>query len=89
LGDVQQRQQVIEALEVVPVIKGLDVPQHDHRQVNDWDMLKSGTNHVKKREEIAPMLNPSMTTGIIKISLRWSEHRTQARQTMTQSAIMY
>jgi hypothetical protein len=34
-------------------------------------------------------LIPSMTTGIIKTTLRWSEHRTQARQTMTASATIY
>jgi len=40
LGDVQQPQQVDEALGVVPVVKQLDVPQHDRSQVNDWNMFK-------------------------------------------------
>jgi hypothetical protein len=44
---------------------------------------------VKKREESAPVLIPSMTTGSIKTTLLWSEHRTQARQTTTPSVIIY
>jgi hypothetical protein len=56
-------------------------------------MLKGGRvivrqDKVKKTEESAPVLITSMTTGIIKTILLWSEHRTQARQTMTPSAIM-
>jgi hypothetical protein len=45
-------------------------------------------NKVKKTDESAPVLIPSMTTGIIEIILLWSEHRTKARQTMTPSATM-
>jgi hypothetical protein len=52
-------------------------------------MVKMRGGKVKKREEIAPVLIPSMTTGIIRTTLGWSEHRTQARQTMTPSAIIY
>jgi hypothetical protein len=44
---------------------------------------------VKKREENAPVLIESMTTGAIKTTLLWSEHRTQARQTMMPSATIY
>jgi hypothetical protein len=56
-------------------------------------MLKGGRvivrqNKVKKTEEHAPVLITSMTTGNIRTILLWSEHRTQARQTMTPSAIM-
>ena len=40
LGDVQRQQQVAEALDVVPVVKHVEVHQHDRRQVNDWNMFK-------------------------------------------------
>jgi hypothetical protein len=57
-------------------------------------MLKGETGHgivsqnKDKKSESAPMLITSMITGIIKTILLWSEHRTQARQTMTPSAMM-
>jgi hypothetical protein len=44
---------------------------------------------VKKREGSAPVLITSMTTGVIKTTLLWSEHKTQARQTTMPSAIIY
>jgi hypothetical protein len=40
LGDVQQRQQVDEARGAFPVVKDREVPQHDRRQVNDWNMFR-------------------------------------------------
>jgi hypothetical protein len=43
---------------------------------------------VMKTEDSTPMLIASKTTGIIKTILFWSEHRTQARQTMMPSAII-
>jgi hypothetical protein len=46
-------------------------------------------NNVMKRGKNIPVLIASMTTGIIKIALLWSEHRTRARQTTTPSAIIY
>jgi hypothetical protein len=65
-------------------------PHRDHHQVNDW---KGGQVMVRrnkvKREESAPVLIPSMTIGIIKTTLLWSEHRTQARQTTTPSVTIY
>jgi hypothetical protein len=69
-------------------------PHRDHKQVDDWRMFKCSKERqvkmrqskVKKWEESAPALTASMTTGIIKTTLLWSEHRTQARQTTTPSA---
>jgi len=64
----------------------------DRHQVNDWSMSKGGTGRgeaIQGQEEDAPVLNASMTTGVIKTTLLWSEHRTQARQTMIPSATIY
>jgi hypothetical protein len=57
-------------------------------------MFKGGAGHgelkqSQKEEEGAPVLSPSATTGIIRTTLLWSEHRAQARQMMTPSAIIY
>jgi hypothetical protein len=67
-------------------------PHRDRHQVNDWSMFKGGTGRgeaIQGQEEDALVLNASMTTGVIKTTLLWSEHRTQARQTMMPSATRY
>ena len=40
LGDAQRQPQVVQALDVGPVVKGFEVRQHDRRQVNDWNMFR-------------------------------------------------
>ena len=67
-------------------------PHRDHKQVDGWRVFKVQRRvrlrqgKVKKWEESAPALTASMATGIIKTTLLWSEHMTQARQTTTPSA---
>jgi hypothetical protein len=73
----------------------IDDSPHDPQQVNDWNTLRWGIGHgeakqiqFKKGKESVLVLITSMTTGIIKTTLLWSEPRTQARQTTTPSAII-
>lgn len=88
LAEVDQKTQSDVASSIIR--NELDGPRRDRHQVNDWDggtgvMVRQ--NKVIKTEESAPVLIPSMTTGIIKTTLLWSAHRTQARHTTTPSAM--
>jgi hypothetical protein len=62
-------------------------PHHDRNQVNDWGKVRIRTDGERKQAGVRPS-SARMTTGVIKMTLFWSEQMTQARQTTTPSVMI-